>query len=216
MTNKQTIAFIVIITAVSFAIGWYFYPLFPDMVASHWGINGEVNGYMPKFWGIFLFPFMMGFLSLLLFFLPKIDPLRANVETFRKYYNGVIAGIIVFLFYIYLLTIAWTLGYRFNMGKMIVPPLAFLWFLLGVAMPKMKQNWFMGIRTPWTLASVRVWDETHRVGGKLFQYSAVIALFGLLFPPYSFWFIIIPVIFSSFGIMAYSYVLFRRYGSDKL
>ena len=168
---------------------------------------------MPKFWGLFLLPLIMIFISALLFWLPRIDPMKENVALFQKTYNGVIVGIILFLFYIHLLTIFWNTGHRFDMTKMIVPPIAILWYLLGVAMPKMKQNWFMGIRTPWTLANVRVWDETHAWSGKLFRYSALLALVGLVFPQYIILFMIIPIMISAFGSVIYSYILFKKYGT---
>jgi uncharacterized membrane protein len=101
------------------------------------------------------------------------------------------------------------------MGRIIVPLLALLWYGLGITMPKMKQNWFMGIRTPWTLESERVWSETHTLAGKLFRASAIISIVGIFFPEYAFWFIIVPILVSSFGSVIYSYVLFQKYGSDK-
>jgi uncharacterized membrane protein len=216
MTTKNSYLIIAGITLMSLVIGFYFYPLFPAEVASHWGLNGEVNGYMSKFWGLFLMPFLMVFFSALLFLLPKIDPLKENVASFRKYYDGVVVGIVLFLFYIHLLTIAWNIDYRFDMGKMIVPPLVFMWYMLGVALPNIKQNWFMGIRTPWTLASVRVWDETHKWSGKLFRYSAFVALVGFFLPSYlMFWFLLVPIVVSSIGSVAYSYILFKKYGAGK-
>jgi uncharacterized membrane protein len=216
MNTKTSYIIIALITLASFAIGFYFYPVFPAEVASHWGLNGEVNGYMSKFWGLFLMPIIMIVLSLLLFWLPKIDPLKENVAAFRKYYDGVIVGIILFLFYIHLLTILWNTGYHFDMGKMIVPPVALMWYLLGVALPNIKQNWFMGIRTPWTLANIRVWDETHIWSGKIFRCSALVALVGFLLPSYlMFWFLIVPIVFSAIGSVVYSYFLFGKYGADK-
>lgn len=212
MSTKASYIIIALITLVSFTVGFYLYPLLPAEIASHWGMNGEVNGYMSKFLGLFLMPIIMIVLSIFLFWLPKIDPMKENIVTFRKYYDGVIVGIILFLFYIHLLTILWNTGYHFNMGKMIVPPFAFMWYMLGVALPNIKQNWFMGIRTPWTLANVRVWDETHKWSRKIFQYSALVALFGFLLPSYlMFWFLIIPIIFSSIGSVIYSYILFKKY-----
>lgn len=216
MNTKTSYVIIAILTVASFIIGFCVYSLLPAQIASHWGVNGEVNGFMPKFWGVFLMPLIMFFLSFLLFWLPKIDPLQGNVVIFRRYYNSVIVGIIFFLFYVHLLTIAWNIGFRFDMGKMIVPPIALLWYMLGVALPHIKQNWFMGIRTPWTLASVRVWDETHKWSGKLFRYSALISIAGFFFSTnIMFWCFIIPVIFSAIASVVYSYILFKKYGADK-
>ncbi len=171
---------------------------------------------MSKFWELFIVPFLTVFLSVLFFWLPKIDPLKENVKTFQRYYNATIVGIIFFLFYIHLLTIAWNVGYIFDMGKMIVFPMAILWYGIGTALPHIKQNWFMGIRTPWTMANPRVWEETHLWGGKAFRYSAVVCLIGVLLPSYlMFWFLIIPISVSGLGSVIYSYLLFKKYGNSK-
>jgi len=90
----------------------------PDEMASHWNFKGEVDDYLPKFWGLFLMPIISLGLFLLFLLIPKIDPLKANIEKFRKYFDGFMVLMMVFLFYIYLLSIIWNLGKRFDMyGK---------------------------------------------------------------------------------------------------
>jgi len=211
MTNKTTYSVIGCLVLASIAIGAYVYPTLPAQVASHWGASGNVNGYMPKFWGVFLFPIIMIFMTTLLAWLPSIDPMKENVEQFRKQYNGIILFITVFMFYVFLLSIAWNVVYRFNMTNFIIPALAELLYFLGVVLPKTKQNWFIGIRTPWTLSSPAVWEETHIFGGKLFKITGVLALAGLAFPSHVFWFIIIPVFFSAFGTLIFSYYSFKKH-----
>ena len=75
------------IVLASFIIGIYFYPQMPERMASHWNIKGEVNGYLPKFWGLFLMPFISLCIFLLSIAIPKIDPLKYNIDKFRKYYD---------------------------------------------------------------------------------------------------------------------------------
>ena len=210
MTTKTTYSIIGFLILASIVIGAYIYPTLPAQIASHWGADGNVNGYMPKFWGVFLFPLIMIFMSMLLAWLPSIDPMKENVEQFRKQYNGIILFIAAFMFYVFLLSISWNIGYRFNMTQFLIPALAALFYFLGVALPKTKQNWFMGIRTPWTLSSPVVWEETHVFGGKLFKITGVLALAGLAFPSYIIWFIMIPVFVSAFGTIIYSYYSFKR------
>lgn len=203
----------IIISAVvflSFVVGCWAYPKLPDMVASHWGETGEVNGYMPKFWGAFLMPFLSLAMSLLFFYLPKIDPMRANVEKFKGYYESFASVITVFLFYIYLLTIAWNLGYEFDMIYSIVPAFSFLFYYCGVLVGNAKMNWFIGIRTPWTMSSEAVWEKTHRLGGRLFKVIALISLVGLLFKDNAFWFTIIPIFLVSFYLIFYSYIEHKK------
>ena len=98
------IAIIVISFIMAFAV--YQSPCFPDMMVSHWNMQSQADGYMPKLWGIFLMPIMSAFLFLLFVFLPKTDPLKENYQGFRRYYDGFIFLVIAFLFYPYLLTIA--------------------------------------------------------------------------------------------------------------
>jgi len=125
---KKTLLIIFSIIVVSFLIGAYFYPQMPDQLASHWNISGEVDGYISKFWGLFLMPIISLLMLLLFIAIPYIDPLKENIEKFRKYYDGFIVLIILFLFFIYLLTILWNLGWRFNMGVILSPALGILFF----------------------------------------------------------------------------------------
>ena len=106
---------------LSFLIGLYFYPQMPETVASHWNARGEADGYMPKFWGLFLLPLISLGLLLLLVLIPKIDPLKANIETFRKYYDGFVVLMMAFLFYLYLLTVLWNIDIRFDMLRALAP-----------------------------------------------------------------------------------------------
>ena len=82
MNVKKTIILSLLIILLSFIIGIYFYPQMDDLMASHWNVKGEVDGYMSKFWGLFLMPFVSAGLLLLFILVPKIDPLKANIEKF--------------------------------------------------------------------------------------------------------------------------------------
>ncbi|MGE5472811.1 MAG: SdpI family protein [Ignavibacteriales bacterium] len=200
----------IFLVIISFGAAFYFYNIMPDRLASHWNIQGQVNGYMSKFWGLFLMPFISLGLAIMFFALPRIDPLKKNIEEFRKYFDWFIIIIIFFLMYIYMLTILWNLNYRFNMGQMLTPALAGLFFYSGILIEKAKMNWFIGIKTPWTLSSKTVWEKTHYLGGKLFKISAIICLVGLAFPRYAFYFVLAPIILSSIYIIYYSYAEFEK------
>lgn len=210
----MNISKIVIISIIAFsfilAISLYVAPCFPEKVASHWNIMGEVDGYMSKFWGLFLMPLMSLALFLLFLLIPKIDPLKENIEKFRKYYDGFIVLIMLFFFYLYALTIAWNIGFRFNMGQFLLPALAILFYCAGILMENSKRNWFVGIRTPWTMHSDTVWEKTHKLGAKLFKATAIIVAFGLFLPSYAFWLVIVPVICLAFVPVVYSYFVYRE------
>ncbi len=207
--KKISISILVIIL-LSFVIGIYLYPQMPETMASHWNSRGEVDGYMPRFWGVFLMP-IVSFVILLMFLLiPNIDPLKKNIQKFRKYFDWFILLLMIFLFYIHGLSLYWNLGNVFNMTVMILPALGILFYYIGILTENAKQNWFIGIRTPWTLSNKKVWDKTHKIGGKLFKIAGVIALLGLLLPDYSMWLILAPILALVIYVILYSYLEYQK------
>jgi len=207
---RKTETFIIAVILLSFAVGIYLYPSMPASMASHWNAQGEVNGYMPKFWGLFLMPIISVGLFLLFLVIPGIDPMKENIAKFRGYFDGFITLLMLFLFYIYLLTIYWNLGARFDFIVAIVPAFSVLFYYMGILVEHAKRNWFIGIRTPWTLSSEKVWDATHKIGGKLFKIAAVVALLGLFFGKYAIWFVIAPALFVAIYTIVYSYFEWRK------
>ena len=211
MRPAQTIVVLAIVLA--FGLGIYFYPQLPPQVVSHWSAAGVADGYMSKFWGIFLIPFLILGIPLLMWFLPKIDPLRKNIEEFRGYYKGFIAALTLFLFYVYLLALLWNLGIIFDFVRVLVPAFAVLFYFIGVLLRHAKRNWFIGIRTPWTLSSDEVWAKTHHRGSFLFRASAAVSLLGLIWPDIAIWLLLLPPLLgSTLYLLVYSYLVFRRLG----
>ncbi|KKL08308.1 hypothetical protein LCGC14_2577170 [marine sediment metagenome] len=193
------------IISLSFIIAIYVYPQMPEKMASHWNAQGKVDDYISKFWSLFLMPIISIGLFLLFILIPKIDPLKENIEKFRKYFDGFIVLIMIFLFYVYLLTIFWNIGIRFNMTQFMMPALGILFYYCGILVENAKRNWFIGIRTPWTLSNEKVWDKTHKIGGKLFKVTGIIAFLGIFLPKYAIFFVIIPVISVAVYTIIYSY-----------
>ncbi len=208
--KKSEIIIIVGMVLLSFAVGIHFYPQMPEKMASHWNAQGQVDGYMSKFWGLFLMPFLSIGLLLLFILIPKIDPLKANIEIFRKYYDGFVVLVIMFHFYLYLLAVFWNLGIRFSMILFLTPALGILFFSCGILIENAKRNWFIGIRTPWTLSNEKVWEKTHKIGGKLFKIAGIIVLLGILFQSYAIFFILVPVLLVSVFTIVFSYFEYQR------
>lgn len=198
------------IIALSFIAGICLYPRMPDMMVSHWGAGGEANGYMPKFFGLFLMPIVALACFILFLAIPGIDPMKKNIAKFRNYYDNFILLFEVFLFYIFLLTLCWNLGYKFSMNLMIIPAIGIIIYYAGVLIENARQNWFIGIRTPWTLSSKEVWKKTHRLGSRMFKASGIIALIGISFQENAIWFALVPVLFSAVYLLFYSYFEYRK------
>lgn len=208
--NKISVILPVVLIIISFFIAIYFYPVFPDQVATHWGIDNQVNGYSSKAFGLFFMPVLSVLLFFLFISLPKIDPYKKNFDQFKNYFQNFINIIFAFLFYVYLLTIIWNLDFHFNMIQVLSPGLAVLFYYAGVLTSHAKRNWFVGIRTPWTMSSELVWDKTHQIGGKLFKLTGLISLLSLLFPNLAIFFILIPVLLVTVFIFAYSYLEYKK------
>jgi uncharacterized membrane protein len=208
--NKISIIFPLLFILFSFAVAIYFYPILPDQIATHWGANGQVNGYSSKLFGLFFMPVLSFFLLFLFVSLPKIDPYKKNFSQFQNYFQNFINLIFAFFFYIYLIIILWNLGVSFNMIQVLSPAIATLFYYAGVLTSHAKQNWFVGIRTPWTLSNKKVWEKTHILGGKLFKISSLIILLSLFWPNLSLFFILIPILGTTFLIYIYSYIEYQK------
>jgi uncharacterized membrane protein len=208
MSKVITLGIAVII--FSFLIGIVFYPSMPDMMASHWNSKGEVDGYLPKFWGLFLMPIISMVMLLLLIFLPKIDPLRKNIEKFRDTYEGFVLIVILFMLYIYAISLMWNKGFQLNMATMVLPAMGVLFWYAASLMEKAKRNWFIGIRTPWTLSSENVWNLTHKAGARLFRVLAVLFLLLIFTGDYGFIVLVIALVSVLLFLFGYSYYLYRK------
>lgn len=210
--KTKTVLIVNLILAVTFlVIGLILQPRFPQEMATHWGSNGQVDGYGSQFVGIWLMPLTVAGLTLLLLGVPLIDPKRANIEKFRTFYNLFVLLFAIYMLYIHALTLAWNLGYTFNFNTYILPAFGVFFIFLGQLISRARQNYFIGIRTPWTLYDERVWDETHRQGGLAFTISGFIALGGILLPKLAIWLLMIPLLGAAFYSIVLSYFLYRKY-----
>ena len=211
MTTKTTSIITLVLIALALLAGALLWDQLPDQMASHWNVNDQVNGYISRFWGVFLMPLVTLGMFALFLVVPNIDPLKANIAQFRGTFNVFIALIVAFKLYIHGLTLAWSLGYQdFKMSAAMLPFMGILFIAIGYLLRKAKRNFFIGIRTPWTLSSDSVWDKTHQLGSVLFMLSGAFAILGGFFGGMTaFWLMFVPLIGSSLFLVIYSYILYR-------
>lgn len=207
---RKAIALSILLIIIQFIIGFYLYPKIPDRIAIHWNINGEADGYGSKTMGLFLIPAIELVLIPIFIILPRIDP-RASLEKIIESYEWFILLFTFYMFYVFGLSTAWNLGYRFDLLRLLVPVLGILFYGLGVILGDVEMNWFLGIRTPWTLSSEEVWRETHRVGGMLFKVCGLLAFGGLFFSGWlSLGLVMVPVLVSGIYVIIYSYLKYKQ------
>jgi len=207
--KKPAIIILLTIVLLSFIIGIYFYQSMPEVMASHWNMNGLVDGYTSKAVALFIMPVISIIIFAIYLVIPALEPLKKNLDKFQRYFDCFIIIILLFLLYLYILTILWNLGILFNMNRFIAPAFAAIFFYAGVLISKTKRNWFIGIRTPWTLSSDSVWNKTHKLGGALFKICGLFALLGVIFYKAAIFLILVPVLLSTIIVIVYSYKLFR-------
>lgn len=194
----------------SFFLGLIFYPQLPNTLAVHWGINGQVDGYGSKSFGLFFMPTIMFFLYIFTQILPHTDPYKKNFKQFQNHFNTFTSFLFTFFLYFYLLILFWNLGYRFNLVQFLSPGFAFLFYYSATLVSVARRNWFVGIRTPWTLSSDKVWNKTHILGTKLFRLSAAITLLGTIFPSYAYYLMLVPILASTIAVFIFSYFEYRK------
>jgi uncharacterized membrane protein len=165
---------------------------------------------MPKIFGLFLMPVLSVVLFLFFVWIPKIDPLKPNIQKFRKYYETFIVLVIGFLFYLHLLVIFWNIGTRFDIVQLLAPAFGIVFYYCGVMLEHTKRNWFIGIRTPWTMSDEKIWEKTNKLGGKLFKIIGVIAVFGVALKFYAIFLILIPAVLAATYTVVYSYLEYKK------
>jgi len=212
MSTRTTSIIVLSLIAFTVLAGILLWGQLPEQMASHWNANDEVDGYMSKFWGVFMMPLITLGMFALFAVIPNIDPLKANIAQFRGVFNWFIIFIAVFMLYVHGLTLAWSLGYQnFKMSTVMLPFLGILFIFIGYMLKRARRNFFIGIRTPWTLSSDIVWDKTHQLGSVLFMFSGAMAIIGSFFGGmFAFWLLFTPLMISVIATIIYSYILYRK------
>jgi len=197
------VALLLVVTAAVYA-------QLPERMAIHFDASGQPDSFLTKPLAVALGP-AIGIGTVLLFrILPVIDPLGANISAFKRYYDLLAVVTVGILAYVQGLVLAYNLGYRFDITQAIVPVLAVVYYVAGLVVENAEQNWFVGIRTPWTLSDEEIWNRTHERSGILFKLAAVVSLFALAFPDYFAYLAIGPIAVAALLSTVYSFVLFRR------
>ncbi|MDF9409948.1 MAG: Immunity protein SdpI [Pelotomaculum sp. PtaB.Bin013] len=160
--------------------GLIFYPHLPEQVASHWNLRGEVDRYSSRFWGAFGIPIMTAAIYIMMVLLPLIDPRKQNYQKFAGAYRLLRAALVVFMTGLYIVIVADARGYQMPVGRVVMTGVALLIIVMGNFMGQIRQNYFVGIKTPWTLANEVVWRKTHRLAARLWVVAGLIGLVAAL------------------------------------
>jgi uncharacterized membrane protein len=186
------------------------YGSLPEQVPTHWNIRGEVDGWSPRARGAFLLPGIALGLWLLLPLLRRIDPRREHYERFDATFWLLLNVMVLFMAAMHALSLGAALGWPVDMTRAVLVLIGLVFAALGNYLPRLRSNWWMGIRTPWTLESERVWRETHRVAGVTFVAGGLLTVVAAVLPTnIAFVLALIALMASAFIPVAYSYFAYR-------
>jgi uncharacterized membrane protein len=211
MTRIYWIIALVILLASVAAPVWV-YPSLPDRIPTHWNIKGEVDGYGGK-WTLFMFPIMMVPMLVLFYFLPALSPKQFEVDAFRPtylYIMDLVLGLFAFMQGILLYTVYQGVqgNHSFDIGRGFFAGIFLFFALMGNVLGKVRKNFYIGIRVPWTLASDRVWNDTHRLGAWVMVGAGAIGfLMTILGAPI--WLPIVVLVGSMLIPLIYSFVHYK-------
>ena len=214
ITKKEIVPIFVIIIMVIFAASLYRAPCITK-IPTHWNVQGQIDGWSGKAFGALFLPILTIIMYLLMLFLPKTDPLKENYQYFEKQYYFIRLTLVLMFAGIFFFTFLATMGYKLNIMYFMVSFLSIFFIMIGSFMPKIKKNWFVGIRTPWTLHSDEVWIKTHKFAGKTMIVGGALAFLTIFFGDLAFAFFITIVLISVLSPMVYSYLLYRKLGLFK-
>jgi len=200
-----------IVAGLAVAMSVWAFPQLAPRVATHWSLNGTPDGFSSRTWALAIVPLLLVFMTGMFNVLPKVDPRRENYAKFLSSYWLIANAVIVFLLVAHALIIAAGLGFSVKIDRLMPLGVGLLFIFLGNYLRRVEPNWFVGIRTPWTLSSDTVWRKTHRTGGGLMVIGGVVLAVSAFLPRPAFLalFVVTIVIVAVIPIVQ-SYVLWKR------
>ena len=212
MKSKISIAAMWLLALAPFLLVAAFYARLPDQVPLHWGFDGAITRYGSKN-ELWLIAALGPLFALLFQFLPRLDPKKRNYEKFQKYYDAF--GVVITAFVAVMIGIVLAETLRpgtVSMGRVVSALVGLLFLFLGNLMGKVKPNFFMGIRTPWTISDPDVWNRTHRLGGGLFFLTGLVTVVSALLLPeaVTFWVLLAGALAAALVPTVMSYLWYRK------
>ncbi|MBX6378426.1 MAG: SdpI family protein [Clostridia bacterium] len=198
--------------ALSLAAGTWAYPRLPARVPIHWDVRGRPDGFGSAVFAAFFPTFLAVAVFALMTILPAVDPRRENYAGFAGFYRWLkflIVGVIVL---VHLVSLGYGLGYPVSVDRVVAAAVSLLLLFIGSGMGTLRHNYFVGIRTPWTLADERVWRDTHRSCAYAWMGAGLVGLGGSFFGGIVAFAVLLGGVLAATGFsLVYSYYSFRRW-----
>jgi uncharacterized membrane protein len=206
---RKWIPLLIILAAVGASV--VVYPKLPETIPTHWNMDGQPDGWSPRSFGAFITPVILLTIWGFILVMPAIDPRGANYAKFGGAFAAIMDSLMLFVLGMHILLLRAGLGHPVAMERVAPFGIGILLIVIGNLLPRARPNWFVGIRTPWTLSSDRVWEKTHRFGGRVFVAAGfLIAMTALLWAQRVHVVLIGGMLIAASSVLIYSYVEWRR------
>lgn len=183
----------------------------PDRLPVHWNLSGQPDRWGGRFEGLMVMPLVSLVIYLIMLFLPRIDPGRANYANFGSTYYTLRLLVLLLTATIQACVVLAARGYAVDMNTVMPLIIGATFVLIGNLFGKLRPTWFVGIRTPWTLSSKESWMRTHRAGGPLFIAFGVLFMATALFhTPWMFPAALGLSMIGVLGLIVYSYTVWKN------
>ena len=205
-----------VIALIAVGMSIWAYPQMPPTVATHWSLNGTPDGFSSRLVAVLIIPGVVLVMTGLFNVLPKLDPRGGNYPKFFGTYWLICNTVIAFMLIAHAMILASGIGFPMHIDRLMPVGVGLLFIVLGNYITRVEPNWFVGIRTPWTLSSDTVWRKTHRTGGYLMVLGGLLVAACAVLPHGAF----IPVLIVAILLMAVipivqSYILWKREQRDR-
>jgi len=211
MSNRiANIISIVSMVLIGAYVAWI-YPSLPDPMPTHWNAAGQVDDFTAKAIGAPLIAATPLFIFIVFKLIPVVSPRGFRTESFTNVLNILMTALVVFSCVIATGVFRAAVDASVNILTLVFVAVGMLLVIIGNFLGKVRKNFFLGIRTPWTLASDEVWAKTHRLGGWCFVVAGIfMAIMGVIMPASTMSWVIGVVIAIALIPVVYSFIAYRR------
>jgi len=200
-----------LIIAAAFIASAIAYPRLPETIPTHWNMDGQPDDWSSRAFGALITPVILLFVWGFARVLPAIDPRGANYAKFGGAFEAIFDSLMLFLLGMHIVLLRAGLGYPVQIQRIAPFGIGVLLIVIGNLLPRCRPNWFVGIRTPWTLSSDRVWEKTHRIGGRLFVAAGfLIGVAALFWPQWVHVVLTTSIVLATAAVLIYSYLEWKR------
>jgi uncharacterized membrane protein len=207
--NRRWLGLMFAFAALVFSLAVY--SKLPDQVPTHFNLEGEPDDWSSRTLAAFGMPVFASVMVVLFNLFPKISPRRTNLDRFEDTYWIVANVVIAFMAALHVLILGRAMGWPVDITSSTLLGVGLLFMIVGNVLPRTRSNWWMGIRTPWTMENENVWRATHRLAGKTFMLGGGITVVAALLPPaIRPWIAIGALAIAGFIPVIYSYLIWRR------